>query len=221
MRRARGVVALISGGLDSYCLVRGLLASGSTVWPLYVRCGFFWERAELSSARRWLAELRRAQLKPLHLAELPARSLYGEHWALTGRGAPSDRTGDAAVYLPGRNVVLLSQAAIYAARGHAGRVALGTLAGNPFGDATPQFFRQFGGCLTQALDVPIRIDAPLRRRTKAQIIRVHADGALALTWSCIRPTAGRQCGRCNKCAERRRAFRAAKIPDPTPYARIR
>jgi hypothetical protein len=41
---------------------------------------------------------------------------------------------------------------------------------------------------------------------------------LGLTWSCMRPVDSLQCGQCNKCAERRRAFAAAGITDPTVYA---
>jgi 7-cyano-7-deazaguanine synthase len=40
---------------------------------------------------------------------------------------------------------------------------------------------------------------------------------LELTFSCMRPLDGRHCGDCNKCAERRKAFRDAGLPDRTPY----
>ena len=99
-------------------------------------------------------------------------------------------------------------------------ISLGVLKGNPFGDATPRFFSTLASALRQALGVPIRIVAPLRRMSKARLIRAAADAPFALTFSCLRPTAGyRHCGRCNKCAERRRAFRLAGINDPTMYAR--
>jgi 7-cyano-7-deazaguanine synthase len=42
---------------------------------------------------------------------------------------------------------------------------------------------------------------------------------LVFTLSCIQPLVGRHCGACNKCAERRRAFEQAQLPDPTEYAR--
>jgi 7-cyano-7-deazaguanine synthase len=41
---------------------------------------------------------------------------------------------------------------------------------------------------------------------------------LELTFSCLRPVGGLHCGRCNKCAERRRGFAEAGLPDPTQYA---
>jgi 7-cyano-7-deazaguanine synthase len=40
---------------------------------------------------------------------------------------------------------------------------------------------------------------------------------LEATLSCLRPVSGRHCGACNKCAERRKAFALAELPDPTQY----
>lgn len=216
--RAR-VCALVSGGLDSLLLVRCLLGEGAVVHPLYVRCGLIWESAELWWLRRWLQSLHGARLKPLTILEAPLRSLYGQHWSLRGRHVPSSRSPDRAVYLPGRNVVLMSHAAVYATQHEISTLAMGLLRGNPFGDATPVFFKRFAECLSQALSQPIRVKMPLRARTKAKWIAAAADQPLGLTFSCIHPMGRRHCGRCNKCAERQRAFRAAHLPDPTQYAR--
>ncbi|HEY5599987.1 MAG TPA: 7-cyano-7-deazaguanine synthase, partial [Candidatus Manganitrophaceae bacterium] len=40
---------------------------------------------------------------------------------------------------------------------------------------------------------------------------------LELTFSCIAPKGRLHCGRCNKCAERIRAFRSSGFSDPTRY----
>ena len=216
--RAR-VCALVSGGLDSLLLVRLLLGEGATVHPLYVRGGLIWEPAELWWLRRWLCALPRTRLKPLVVVPVPLRSLYGRHWSITGRHVPSSRSPDRAVYLPGRNVVLLSHAAIYAAQHDISTLAMGLLSGNPFGDATPAFFERFAACVSQALSRSIRVRAPLRARTKAQWMAAAVGQPLGLTFSCIQPSGRRHCGRCNKCAERQRTFRQAGILDPTRYYR--
>jgi 7-cyano-7-deazaguanine synthase len=44
------------------------------------------------------------------------------------------------------------------------------------------------------------------------------DLPLELTFSCIAPAGELHCGRCNKCAERRAAFREADREDRTSYA---
>jgi 7-cyano-7-deazaguanine synthase len=212
-----GHLRLISGGLDSAILAHRVLAGGGRVVPLYLRTGLIWEPTELYWVKRLLRALRSPRLAPLVVIDLPLRGLYGAHWSLTGRGIPGRRSADAAVYLPGRNALLLTAAGIACAGRRIRRIAIGTLAGNPFGDATPAFFRRLAACLSGALGHPVQIIAPLRRLSKAQLIRAAAGAPLGLTFSCLRPRGRRHCGACNKCAERRRAFRAAGIPDPTRY----
>ncbi len=213
-----GTVALVSGGVESLCLVRTLLAEGRAVVPLYVRCGLRWESAELWWLRRWLEELQHPRLGPLVVLDLPVRSVYGQHWSMAGGSVPSRKSRDAAVYLPGRNVLLLSSAAIYASQRGIGRLALGILGSNPFGDATPRFVRQLGDSLQHALGKPIHIMTPLRRFTKAQLVGSMPSQPWHLTFSCLQPRGRGHCGRCNKCAERQRAFHRAGLPDPTRYA---
>ena len=210
---------LLSGGVDSALLLRRALQRGDYVLPLYLRCGFVWETAELYWLRRLLRALRTPTLQPLQVIDLPIRPIYGAHWSLTGRRIPGARSADRAVFLPGRNALLLTAAAIACARERISTIALGVLKGNPFGDATPHFFSALASALSQALGAPIHIVAPLRRMSKARLIQADADAPFALTFSCLRPAAGyHHCGRCNKCAERRRAFRLAGITDPTVYA---
>ena len=213
------VCALVSGGLDSAVLLSRLLSRGSAVRPLYLQGGLSWETVELFWLRRFLRAIRCQALAPLDVVAVPLRPVYGAHWSLTGRRVPGAGSADRAVFLPGRNLFLIGHAAVRCAPQHLSTIALGTLKNNPFGDASPRFFKVFGACLTQALGWPIRIIAPLRCATKHQVIRVAADLPLHLTFSCLSPAGRRHCGACNKCAERRRAFRAAGVDDPTPYAR--
>ncbi len=217
MARSSKVVALVSGGVESLSLTHRLLQETWRVYPVYVRCGLMWERAELRAARHWLAALRSPRVRRLQVIALPVRALYGAHWSVTGRRMPGADSADAAVYLPGRNLLLASAAALCAVRDGVSAIAIGTLAGNPFGDATPAFFSSLARCLSRAYSRSLRIMTPLRRLTKAQLIAQDPMLPYALTMSCLRPRRGRHCGRCNKCAERRRAFRTARVPDPTWY----
>ena len=211
MRRQIGTTGVLaSGGLDSAVLLVRLLRAGQRVWPVYVRCGFIWEAAELYWLRRFLRAIRSPRLLPLKVIEVPLRDMYGPHWSVTGRGVPGARSADAAVYLPGRNVLLLSHAAVAGARRGITRFALGTLRGNPFGDASPAFFRAMGRALSLALGRPVAILAPLAGTRKAALVRAASGAPLHLAFSCLRPRGLRPCGRCNKCAERMRALRAAE-----------
>lgn len=213
----RSLCVLVSGGLDSAVLLKRLLDRGTRVFPLYVHCGFSWERTELFWLRRLLQGLRSPLLSPLRVIEMPLRGVYGAHWSLGEGRVPSARSADQAVYLPGRNVLLLTVAGIVCVEQRLSTIVLGTLKGNPFGDASARFFAQFAKCLTQALGHDIRILSPLRHFRKTELLRRAADLPLELTFSCLRPERLRHCGRCNKCAERQRTFRQADVPDPTSY----
>lgn len=222
-----GVVALVSGGLDSLCLVRTLLAQRAAVHPVYVRSGLVWEAAELFWLREWLAKLRQPRLparraqagiRTLTVLQAPMAGVYARHWSLTGRGVPSRDSRDAAVYLPGRNVLLVAHTALYATRERLSTIALGILAGNPFADARPELLKRLAGVLSQALSHRIRVTTPLRRLSKAALIAKFPRESFGLTFSCLQPESNRHCGRCNKCAERQRAFATAAVPDPTTYA---
>ena len=203
-------------------MLLGTLARRYEVHPLYVRCGLAWERAEQVLLARFLGALRRhpgARLAPLVRLDLPVRPLYGAaHWSVAGRGVPGERASLASNYLPGRNLLLASLAAVHCVRARIPTIALALLADNPFPDATPAFLAGLARLASRALAARVVIRAPFRGFHKEAIIRRGRDLPLALTLSCARPRGLRHCGRCTKCAERRRAFARAGVPDPTDYA---
>jgi len=213
------VCALVSGGLDSCVMVASLSRQYRKVYPVFIRQDLTWETAELRSLRRYL-QVARIRHNPLTTLHLPARDLYGSHWSTTGRRVPGGRTSDKAVYLPGRNLMLLSKAAVFCALHRIDTIAVGSLGHNPFPDATPEFFRDFAAVAGEALDFRIKIIAPFRALTKEQVVRrgLRLDLPLHLSFSCISPKAGLHCGHCNKCAERQKAFRGIGVEDLTRYA---
>jgi 7-cyano-7-deazaguanine synthase len=209
---------LVSGGLDSAILVGEELRMRRIVHPLYVRTGLFWETVELEHLRRFLAAVHAPNLQSLHILELPVADLYPPHWSLTGQNVPGADTADEAVFLPGRNVLLLAKAILWCHLHHIPAVALAPLASNPFPDAAPEFFRAYESIVNQAVEGSVRVLRPYADLHKSEVMRRAGDLPLGLTFSCIRPVGQRHCGRCNKCAERRRAFIDAKMGDPTEYA---
>jgi len=132
---------------------------------------------------------------------------------------PGYDTPDEDVYLEGRNIVLLSKASVFMARHAISRVMMGPLAGNPFPDATPQFFDAMARALALGLGAPISIEAPFAELKKADVIRLGRSLGVPfeLTLSCMQPKNGRHCGRCSKCRERIDAFREAGGNDAADY----
>jgi 7-cyano-7-deazaguanine synthase len=214
------VAVLCSGGLDSCVLLIDLARRTGRAVPLFVRAGHPWEEAERAALGRFLDAVAEPAVAPPRDLALPMGDVYGAHWSMSGQGAPGWAAPDEAVELRGRNLVLLSKALVAAALEGWPTVALGSLAGNPFPDATPHFFAAIAAVGSEALRSPLAVVAPYRELSKSDVIRRGADLPLELTLSCLRPTPdGRHCGDCNKCRERVEAFAAANVVDRTRYAR--
>src|SRR5262245_30426174 len=112
MRRS-SLAVLVSGGLDSAILLGAAARRCATVVPVYVRGGLPSEAGEFAPLSRFVAALATPKLKPIVSLSLPMDDVYGPHWSLSGRDIPAAESPDQAVYLPGRNVVLLSKAMIW------------------------------------------------------------------------------------------------------------
>ncbi len=233
---------LCSGGLDSVVLL-AWAARHAPAQPVYVRAGLAWEEQEIQALERVGPALGRSgridergmqgeagpagaafgvqtgTIRPLVVLDFDVRDLYPpSHWALRGT-PPAYDTPDEDVYLPGRNILLLSKAGVFAASRGITRILLGPLAGNPFPDATASFFRAMSEALGLGLARPLSVDAPFAALHKADVIRLGAALGVPLgaTLSCMNPRDLVHCGLCSKCRERRDAFAEARVEDPTEY----
>src|SRR5262245_31427409 len=134
--------ALVSGGLDSAVLCVDLLHEFERVHPVYVRFGLRWEETELDRLRAYLYAVSagRPGLRPLTVLDEPVADVYGEHWSTSGQAVVPDAVSeDSAVYLPGRNLLLASKAAVWCRLRGIEALAFGILKGNPFPDSTSAF----------------------------------------------------------------------------------
>ena len=238
---------LLSGGLDSAVLLAEEASRGE-VQPIYVSAGLAWEQAERDAVARLLASGRvGSRVLPLVSLSVDMRDVYpATHWSIEGR-PPAYHTPDEDVYLPGRNIILLAKAGVYCAAARLERLVLGTLAHNPFPDATPEFRSAMAHALSLGLAHTLRIDAPYAGVSKAEVVRRGASLGvpLELTLSCMNPPGtglrgshgdlsptglhrsygdlspalqARHCGACSKCRERHDAFLDAGVTDTTHYA---
>jgi 7-cyano-7-deazaguanine synthase len=214
------IAVLCSGGLDSAVLLADAAQHADAVVPLYVAVGFAWEEEERRMLTRLLAASPFAGVvEPVVHLQFDMRDVFpATHWAVRGE-PPGFDTPDEDVYLDGRNVILLSKASVYLARRRIPTVLIGPLAGNPFPDATAEFFEAMARTLSIGLATPLEIAAPFATLRKSEVIKkgIALGVPLELTLSCMQPFDGLHCGQCSKCRERRDAFREAGIEDPTGY----
>ena len=208
---------LASGGLDSCILVGHLLRQGHGVQPFYVRGGLLWEEAELSALRAFLRALKLPRLEDLVVFDLPLADLYGAHWSIDGHDAPDARSPDTRRLLarPKRPARHQTGPLVRPARhratgpGHAGR--------QPVRRRHRRVLPRLPAGPRSRNGQPREHPAPFARLQKEAVLQLGQGLPLELTFSCIVPSEGLHCGRCNKCAERQRAFRSAGIDDPTSY----
>jgi 7-cyano-7-deazaguanine synthase len=212
---------LFSGGLDSAVLLALEMKTSERVHPIHIRAGLAWEPAEARAIQRILdAAPFEESLQPLSTLTVDMRDIYPPtHWAIAGQ-PPAYDTPDEDVYLEGRNIVLISKASVLCARLAVERLVLGPLNGNPFPDATQQFFDTMARALALGLNRPFTIAAPLSHLHKEDVVRlgVELGVPLGLTLSCMNPAGDQHCGRCSKCRERRDGFRIAGLVDTAAYA---
>ncbi|HWW85180.1 MAG TPA: 7-cyano-7-deazaguanine synthase [Vicinamibacterales bacterium] len=221
---------LVSGGLDSAVLLVEETARGD-VQPVYVSTGLAWEKAERTALTLFLEHLPGGtRVRPLVSLTLDMRDVYGPaHWSVQG-APPAYHTADEEVYLPGRNIVLLGKAGVFCATAGIERLVMGSLAHNPFPDATPAFRSAMGIALSEGLGARLDVDAPYADVSKAEVIRRGANLGVPfeLTLSCMSPVGvdietgmPLHCGTCSKCRERHDGFVESGVSDPTRYVDTR
>ena len=211
---------LFSAGLDSAVLLAAA-AQQEPVVPIYISVGLAWEAEEQAMAARLFASgAYRGRVRPLVALRFDMRDVYpASHWAILGE-PPAFDTHDEDVYIEGRNVVLICKASVYMARHGLTRLLIGTLANNPFPDASAAFFEAMGRAVSMGLGARIVVETPFAGLHKVEVVRrgLELGVPLELTLSCMQPSHGLHCGLCSKCRERRDAFLEAGVEDPTKYA---
>ncbi len=213
------VAVLASGGLDSCVMLARYAQKRREVFPLYIRTGLVWENNELAVLRRFIKALNLKSIKELTVLNVPMDDVAADHWSVTGRKVPGYKAALSSNYIPGRNLTLLSKAAIFCARNRIGEVAMALLEANPFPDARPVFFQAVSKAVDLGVGLRLKISTPWLGKSKPEVIALGRGLPLELSVSCIKPRGNVHCGQCTKCAERVEGFRIAGIPDPTRYAR--
>lgn len=227
MRTVRKAVVLLSGGLDSATCLALACQQGYDCYALSFDYG---QRhiVELDAARR-VAECLGA--RDHKIIRLDLGGLGGS--ALTDDTLPIPETESAGIpitYVPARNTVFLAYALAWAEVLQATAIFIGVNALDYSGypDCRPEFIAAFQylanlATKTGVEGVGLIIETPLLRMSKAEIIRsgmaVGVD--YSLTVSCYQLNdKGEACGKCDSCRFRRKGFKEAGVPDPTPYQRV-
>ncbi len=236
MSRPRAVVCL-SGGMDS-TVCAALAARDYDCFGLHFSYGQRTQARELRASQEvaqavGLRDLmvletdlfRRiggSALTDIRIA-VPKAGMEGAGSGERGAGS-SERTAEEipVTYVPFRNAHFLSAAVSWAEVLGAATVFIGAVEQDSSGypDCRPAYYEAFNELIRRgAKESGIRIVTPLIQMRKHEIVRlgVELGAPLHVSWSCY---AGETvaCGVCESCDLRLRAFAAAGVNDPIPYA---
>jgi len=225
MTQNPSAVVLLSGGMDS-CVCAAIAAhehGAKNVAAMHISYGQRTEARERDSFSRICDRLgiaARMLIENRSLAQIGGSALTDKKIAIPeahdiGKEIPI-------TYVPFRNAHFLSAAVSWAEVLGAEKIYIGAVAQDSSGypDCRPEYYQAFDQVIRVGTKVGgISIATPLIALRKAEIIRrgLELGAPLDLTWSCY--TGEREaCGVCDSCVLRLRAFEAAGVKDPLPYA---
>ena len=124
------------------------------------------------------------------------------------------------VWVPARNTVFTSIALSYAESIGADAIIVGWNGeeGATFPDNSKEYLEKFNELIDVGSPDKIKIEAPLIDLNKEEIVKLGLDtGApMELSYSCYKGS-DKQCGVCESCMRRKRAFKALGIKDESEY----
>jgi 7-cyano-7-deazaguanine synthase len=215
-------VVLLSGGMDS-CVCAALAVRDHDTSAMHVRYG---QRTEAREQQSFQAVCDRLRIQGRLIIRNEALGMIGGS-ALTDESIAVPRAEAVGhdipiTYVPFRNAHFLAAAISWAEVLGAQKVYIGAVEPDSSGypDCRPAYYKAFNEVVRAGTkEGNIEIVTPLIAMRKAEIVRLGLElGApFDLTWSCY-SHADQACGVCDSCVLRLRAFQAAGIQDPIPYA---
>lgn len=219
--KSRAVV-LLSGGMDS-AVCAALAVRDHDAAAVHVSYG---QRTQERERQSFLAICQRLKIHDRLMVRNEAfRAIGGS--ALTDESITVPDAEDIGrdipvTYVPFRNAHFLAVAVSWAEVLGAEKVYIGAVEpdGSGYPDCRPAYYKAFNEVVRNGTrDGRIEILTPLIARRKADIVRLglELDAPFDLTWSCY-SREDEACGVCDSCVLRLRAFEAAGVRDPIPYA---
>ena len=124
------------------------------------------------------------------------------------------------VWVPARNMVFTSIAVSYAESIGAEKIIVGwdVEEAATFPDNSKEFLENFNELIEVGSPDNIKIEAPAIDLNKEEIVKLglEVDAPMELSYSCYKGT-DKQCGVCESCMRRKRAFENLKIKDLSEY----
>jgi 7-cyano-7-deazaguanine synthase len=215
-------VVLLSGGMDS-CVCAALAARDHEAAAVHISYG---QRTEERERQSFLAICQRLKIHDKLMVRNEAlRAIGGSALTDDAIDVPAaEEVGHSVpvTYVPFRNAHFLAVAVSWAEVLGAEKVYIGAVEPDSSGypDCRPAYYQAFNEVVKAGTkEGRIEIVTPLIAMRKLEIVRLglELNAPFDLTWSCY-SREDRACGVCDSCVLRLRAFAAAGVQDPIPYA---
>jgi 7-cyano-7-deazaguanine synthase len=215
-------IVLLSGGMDS-CVCAALAARDYEPAALHISYG---QRTEERERQSFLAICRRLNiLDQLAIRNEALRAIGGSALTDEAIAVPTaENIGHSipVTYVPFRNAHFLAAAVSWAEVLGAAKIFIGAVEQDSSGypDCRPAYYNAFNQVIKAGTkEGTIEIVTPLIHLRKSEIVRLglELNAPFDLTWSCY-SREDQACGVCDSCVLRLRAFAAAGVKDPIPYA---
>ena len=222
-------VVLLSGGIDSTTTLAIAKNMGFAIYALSFRYGQR-HKIELEAAVRIARYFNTDEhlILDIDLHRIGGSALTGNIAVPKSRSIKQMGKDIPVTYVPARNTIFLSYALAWAETIKAFDIFIGVNALDYSGypDCRPEYIEAYEKMANLATKAGvegkqrIKINTPLIRMTKAQIIRkgIELGVDYSQTHSCYDPSVeGVACGECDSCILRLKGFRNAGVSDPIEY----
>ncbi|WXG41528.1 MAG: 7-cyano-7-deazaguanine synthase QueC [Candidatus Freyarchaeum deiterrae] len=217
MSDANKCVVVLSGGPDSSTLAYWAKKEGYNEYALTVKYGQIATKETKHAIM--IADKLGIPIKEIDLSSL--NEIFVGVTSLCDESIDMTSSFSEPIIVPFRNAIFLSVAVAYAVSIGATKVFYGAQGSDaPFyPDCRKEFYKSFEKTAQLGTETAINIDAPFSNIPKSEVLKLGAKLGVPfqLTWSCYF-NGPKHCGKCESCVNRRKAFKEARIPDPTEYS---
>jgi len=209
-------VVVLSGGPDSATVAYWANKQGYELYPITFKYGQI--AVKETQAAQKIAQKLGTTTKIINLSAL--KDIFGNVTSLCNTNIPLTSEFSQPIIVPFRNAIFLSSAVAYAVSVCANNIFYGAQGSDePFyPDCRREFYKAFERAARLGTAQEISIKAPFSNMHKSDVIKegVKLKVPFELTWSCYLNRA-KQCGKCESCVNRKKAFQEAGVPDPAIY----
>jgi 7-cyano-7-deazaguanine synthase len=219
-------ICIVSGGIDSLSAAALIKSQGYEISAITFAYGQKASR-EIEQAKKILKHIGVKEHKVVDISFM--NDIYGESNSLTSGNVKVSNTFDYSLVVPLRNMIFLSIASAWAFSSGAEKVVYGAHATDkPYPDCRPEFAKHLAEVVNEGeIDSikagtrsPVGVWSPaMDKLTKSELINIGyplIGEVIFESWSCYLDGT-KQCGKCESCNNRKKAFADCKIQDKTMY----